>query len=207
MFLLHHEGDATVCNKDGKLEVISNTFLLYKVLLFKGGDLCKADLDTCEVYKCFPGSYKGTCVTGHAEAGASCEDGNGCTEGDMCDSSGVCIAGAEKTCREARTCEDSVTCNSTTGNCEPTFTKSGDSCSTECQADTTCDGAGGCTGGTNLPSGRSCDDFDRCTNDDVCDGSGFCSGTPIVVVPDSCSVGQFRFTAGTKTGFCSPSFP
>ena len=58
-FLLHHDGDATVCNKYGTLEVISNTFLLYKVLLFKGGDLCKSELDTCEEYQCIAGPYKG----------------------------------------------------------------------------------------------------------------------------------------------------
>ena len=75
-FLLHHKGDVTVCNKDGKLEVISNTFLLYKVLLFKGGDICKADLDTCEEYKCFPGTYQGTCVKGNAMDGAPCDDGD-----------------------------------------------------------------------------------------------------------------------------------
>ena len=94
-FLLHHEGDATVCNKDG---TISITHRWYKVLLLllKGGDLCKGELDTCEEYKCFPGSYQGTCVKGNVAAETPCDDGDPTTENDTCDASGVCAG----TCTE-----------------------------------------------------------------------------------------------------------
>ena len=97
-FLLNHEGDATVCNKDGTLEVVSSTYRLYKLLYFKGGDLCKDELGECEDYKCFPGSYKGHCTKGNAESGSSCDDGALCTVGDTCDGSGNCDPGAFNIC-------------------------------------------------------------------------------------------------------------
>ena len=174
-FLLHHEGDATVCNKYGTLEVISNTFLLYKVLLFKGGDLCKSKLDTCEEYKCIPGSYKGHCVKGFVVAGTSCEDGNKCTVGDTCDYSGNCNAGLAKTCDGPGQCESSVTCKSATGDCTPDFKS----------------------------AGTSCNDANDCTADDKCNGSGGCVGSSIVV--STCGAGgQFTFTSGTLSATCTP---
>ena len=174
-FLLHHDGDATVCNKYGTLEVISNTFLLFKVLLFKGGDLCKSKLDTCEEYKCIPGSYKGHCVKGNAAAGTPCEDGNKCTVGDTCDYSGNCNAGLAKTCDGPGQCESSVTCKSATGDCTPDFKS----------------------------AGTGCNDENACTADDKCDGQGGCSGSSIEV--STCGAGgEFTFTSGTLSDTYTP---
>ena len=174
-FLLHHDGDATVCNKYGTLEVISNTFLLYKVLLFKGGDLCKSKLATCEEYKCIAGSYKGHCVKGNAAYGTSCFDGDGCTVGDTCDGSGTCNAGGPKSCPHPGQCQDSFTCKPALGECTPDFTSAGTSCS----------------------------DGNDCTADDQCNGSGSCVGSSIVV--STCGAGGvFTFTAGTLTNTCNP---
>ena len=175
-FLLHHKGDATVCKKDGTLEVISNTFRLYKVLLFKGGDICKSKLDTCEEYKCLKGAYKGHCVKGNAAAGTPCEDGNGCTVGDTCDGSGTCNAGGPKSCPHPGQCQDSFTCKPALGECTPNF----------------------------KPAGDPCNDGDACTAFDECDGSGGCSGSSIMV--STCVGGEFTFTSGTstKTDTCTP---
>lgn len=175
-FLLHHDGDATVCNKYGTLEVISNTFLLFKVLLFKGGDLCKAELDTCEEYQCIPGAYKGHCVKGNAAYGSSCEDGNGCTVGDTCDGAGNCMRGRDKECLPTtEQCEDSVTCKPALGECTPDFKS----------------------------AGTGCNDENACTADDKCDGQGGCSGSSIEV--STCGAGgEFTFTSGTLSDTYTP---
>ncbi len=79
--------------------------------------------------------------------GTFCNDGDACTHTDLC--------------------QGDATCAGTAYTCAPE----------QCEATSTCDGAGGCAV-TYSPSGTPCNDGDVCTSPDTCDGAGACSGLP-----------------------------
>jgi MYXO-CTERM domain-containing protein len=164
-----------------------------------------------------------TCTCAGKPDGAACQDGKLCTT-DAC-KAGLCV-GTPVVCKALDQCHVAGTCNPSTGVCSSPLKPVGSTCDdgkactkgdactaagactgaaysctpNQCQANSKCDGKGGCTP-TFKPSGAVCDDGAPCTKKDVCDGKGGCAGTAYTCTPTQCEASS---TCDGKGG-CTPT--
>jgi cysteine-rich repeat protein len=134
--------------------------------------VCTGTGITCTTTTCVDRACNGTssCTVTYP-SGSACDDGNACTYGETCNGAGGCTGGSTVTCTSTtcvtRTCDGDATCAESypsSGACDD---------GNPCTYNTTCNGAGGCAGGSTVTcSDTACMDY-------FCDGDASCGGTPI----------------------------
>ncbi len=135
---------------------------------------------------------------------ATCDDGDECTTGEVCGEGGTCSGGGEVTCDDDNTCTDDY-CDSATGCVFDEAAMDGSECDAdadactpvdtcfagECvpDAQTSCDGEGGCSGTCDSQTGLCgyapdiCDDGNACTDGETCGAGGMCGGGQTIGCP------------------------